>query len=497
MKTRVASSIHSRHKLLAVAVCVCLGAGIGALAVQAAGPFHKVHDHRVGFTPYSLATGDFNGDANRDLVTADLEADTVSVLLGNGLGEFGLAKNFAVGSRPVSVAVGKFNADAKPDLAVADSGSGDVSILLGKGDGSFGAARSLPIPAGKPRAVAVGDFNHDGKPDLAVVNSAGVSVLPGKGDGSFGAARNYPTGAEPTAIAVGNFNGDGKLDLAVVNGGVITHSPARPGDASRPLSGEGPETVIGGGFGTVSILLGKGDGTFGAAKNFPVGEETFPVSIAVGDFNGDHRPDLALADNFEGADSISVLLGKGSGAFGPAEKLAVGLTPISVAVGNLNGDSHPDLAVANYNSHNVTVLLGRGSGSFREEKSYGVGGIGHPTAVVIGKLNAGLDPDLAVATTANKVWPLLADQRPRQLTLAYAGHRFSGRLSSTDPACIKGQEVKILRREPREDRQIASAVSAADGTYRVKSSARPGTYYARIRESSSCRSARSQPVTIH
>ena len=499
MKARTASSIHSRHKLLVVAVCVCLSAGIAALAAQASGPFHKVFNHRVGFTPYSIASGDFNGDANRDLVTANLESDTVSVLLGNGLGAFGQAKNFAVGSRPLSVAVGKFNGDPKPDLAVANSGSGDVSILLGKGDGSFGAVRNFPVPAGKPRSVAVGDFNHDGKPDLAVVNSAGVSVLLGKGDGTFGAATNYPSGAEPSSVAVGNFSGDAKLDLAVANGGVITHSPARLSGATRPLSGEGPETVIGGGFGTVSILLGKSNGTFGPAKNFPVGDETFPTSIVVGDFNADHRPDLALADNFEGANSVSVLLGKGAGAFGAAKNFAVGSSPISVAVGNLNGDSHPDLAVANFDSHNVTVLLGNRSGSFREEKSYGVGGIGHPTAVAIGKFNAGLDPDLAVATTANKVWPLLADPRPRKLTIAYSrgGHRFSGRLSSTDPACIKGQEVKVLRREPGEDRTIASATSAANGTYRIKSKASPGTDYARIRAWSACRSARSEAIAIH
>jgi hypothetical protein len=499
MKTRIGSPIHSRHKLLVVAICVCAGAGLGALTVQASGPFHKVFNHRVGFTPYSIAVGDFNGDGNRDLVTANLESDTVSVLLGNGLGAFGQAKNFAVGSRPISVAVGDFNGDGKPDLAVANSGSGDVSVLLGMGDGSFGAATSLPIPAGKPRAVAVGDFNGDAKPDLAVANGAGVSVLLGQGGGAFGAAKNYATDANPSAVAARDFNGDGKLDLAVANGGVIVHSPARLSGAIRPLSGEGPETVVEGGFGTVSILLGQGNGTFGAAKNFPVGDKTYPSSIAVGDFNADHRPDLALADNFEGADSVSVLLGKKGGAFGPAKKFAVGSTPISVAAGNLNGDSHPDLAVANFDSHDVTVLLGNGSGSFREERSYGVGGIGHPTAVAIGKLNAGLDPDLAVATTANKVWPLLANQRPRKLTLAYRGasHRFSGKLSSTDPACTRGQEVKILRREPGEDRKIASAISAANGTYGIKSKASPGTYYARVREWSACRSAKSRAIAIH
>lgn len=370
----IARSVHGRRKLLAISVC--LSAAVGVLAVQAFGSFGKATPYDVGHTPYSVAVGNFNGDARADLAVANLNSNDVSVLLGKGNGSFARARGFAAGSRPISVAVGNFNDDTRPDLAVANnSGPGGVSILLGKGDGSFGAATS-----------------------------------------------------------------------------------------------------------------------------FPVGEGTYPTSVAVGDLNGDHRPDLALADYFGRADSVSVLLGKGAGAFGTARRFAVGFSPIAVAVGNLNGDSHPDLAVANYDSGDVTVLLGDGAGSFGGKRSFGVGGRGRPTAVTIGKLNAGTDPDLAVTTSSSdRVWVLLnAGPSPRKLTLAYrrGSHRFTGRLSSADPACIRGQRVTVLRRLRGPDRQIGSAISTANGAYRIARTASPGTYYARVRAWSACRAERSRAIDI-
>jgi hypothetical protein len=111
---------------------------------------------------------------------------------------------------------------------------------------------------------------------------------------------------------------------------------------------------------TVSVLLGNGDGTFLPAQSYPAGSS--PTSVAVGDFNGDGIQDLAVA-NYDG---VSVLLGKGDGTFLPAVGYYAGLDPLSVAVGDFNGDGTPDLAVANYFSNSVRVLLGNGDGSFRD-----------------------------------------------------------------------------------------------------------------------------------
>jgi hypothetical protein len=131
--------------------------------------------------------------------------------------------------------------------------------------------------------VTVGDFNGDGKPDLAVADfhTQQVSVLLGNGDGTFQSVKAYPTGANPSSVVMADFNGDGKIDLA------LTSTPL----ASSPGN-------------LVSLLLGNGDGTFGAPALFSTGSQAY--SAAVGDFNGDGAPDLAVANGV--SNTISVLL---------------------------------------------------------------------------------------------------------------------------------------------------------------------------------------------
>src|SRR5205814_2046939 len=104
----------------------------------------------------------------------------VSILLGDGTGNFSAAANFGSGNDPISVAVGDFNGDGKQDLAVANYATNDVSILLGNGDGSFQLAVNFGVGSAA-RSVAVGDFNGDGKQDLAVANGGDVSILLGDG----------------------------------------------------------------------------------------------------------------------------------------------------------------------------------------------------------------------------------------------------------------------------------------------------------------------------
>jgi hypothetical protein len=151
-----------------------------------------------------------------------------------------------------------------------------------------------------PASMAVGDFNADGLLDLAVADYfGGVSVLLGQGDGSFLPAVNYPAGTYPRSVAVGDFNGDGILDLAVANQGTWPNYTD----------------------GSVSVLLGKRDGTFLPAVNYPAG--TNPVSVAVGDFNGDGWPDLAVANYF--SNDVSILLNDATWTGGPGFPRIVGI----------------------------------------------------------------------------------------------------------------------------------------------------------------------------
>jgi hypothetical protein len=252
--------------------------------------------------------------------------------LGNGDGTFQAAIEYAAGSNPDAIAAGDFNGDGKLDLAVANFSGDNVTILLGKGDGAFGAPVEFPTGS-SPDSIAIGDFNHDGHLDLAVSNygSNNVSVLLGKGDGTFQIAKNFAVGASPDSVASGDFNADGNLDLAVASEGTSY-----------------------GGSGYVSVLLGNGDGTFKPAVNYGSPGSYFDA-VAVGDFNGDGKLDLAVA-NYDIC-NLSLMLGNGDGTFGPAATYAAGSNPYMVAVGDFNGDGTPDLAVANGSGDNVSVLL--------------------------------------------------------------------------------------------------------------------------------------------
>ncbi len=444
----------------------------------------------------------------------------VGALAVQALGSFGPARHFSTGNHPSGIAVGKVNRDRHPDLVVV---SGDnVAVLLGNGAGGGGAAKHFA--AGDfPSAVAIGDLNSDGKPDLAVADylSNNVSILLGHGDGTFGKAKSFAAGDEPSSIAIGDFNGDNRRDLAVANffghnGNSVSillgHGDGTFGAPTDYRVGKLPTSVAIGklnGDGkldlavanrasdSVSILLGHGDGTFGKAKSFAAGDGA--TSIAAGRLNGDSRLDLATA-NYN-ANSVAVLSGKGDGTFGKAKSFAVGIHPTSVAIGNLNGDPHPDLAVANQNSNTVSVLPGRGDGSFGVATGYPLRPRpANPQAVAIGNFNADARPDLAVATETSKGVSVLLNAGPsaRMLTLAYSRskRRFTGRLSSADSICVEGQGVRVLRRRPGRDKTVGAATTTISGSYSIRRNARQGTYYARVGAWSACRTKSSRAITI-
>ncbi len=384
------SAFHRSQLCYALAVSVAAFLGFAPVAALAEVRFDNPITLMVGGNPDSVAVADLNGDSRPDLAVANAKSDNVSVLLGGAGGSFGAATSFAAGRLPSSVAVSDFNGDSRPDLIVGDFGTSDVSVLLASAGGGFGPPTSFvggtyADDVGYVTGVAVGDFNGDSDPDLTVANSGTrtVSVLLGGAGGSFSSHSNVRVGDRPQSVAVSDFNGDSLPDLAVAN--YNSHD--------------------------VSILLGGAGANFGAATTVPVGsypDTAFPTSVAVGDFNGDSDPDLAVANS--GSDNVSILLGAVGGSFGTAKVSAVGRRPSAVAVGDFNSDAHPDLAVANAGADSVSVLVGRDGGTFDPAVNLAVGS--RPQSVAVGDFNGDAHTDLVVANLGSDSVSLLLGSVP-------------------------------------------------------------------------------------
>lgn len=382
--------------------------------------FTPAFGYAVGNSPRAEAVGDFNNDGKQDLVVANGNGGSVSVLLSNGDGIFLPAINtnipnlsdpdpFKGGPPPLpqlrSVAVGDFNNDGNLDIVVTSTYSqlgpfnsritqGQLTVLLGNGTGNFPTNTFYTSGTAFPDGVAVGDFDDDGSRDVVTAfgNFNAVVVLPGKGDGTLDLDRegDYDVVGGPVFVAIDDVNGDGKLDVVTANSG--TNS--------------------------VSVLLGNGDATLQAPVVYAAG--TNPTALALGDVNGDGKLDLVTAN--KGSNGVSVLLGNGDGTFQSAVAYAAGTGPTAVALGDFNQDGQPDLAVTN--ATGVTVLLGVGDGTFRKAHSYSTAS--GPAAVAVGNFNGDAFPDLAVANAGANIVSLLLNNTDWTTPLASIAGPSSG-----------------------------------------------------------------------
>ena len=356
-------------------------------------------DLSAGFIPYSIVVGDLDGDGKADLVVTNIGSNTISVFRNtssNGSissSSFAAKVDFATGISPLSAAIGDVDGDGKADIVVISSSGNYVSVLRnistsGSITSSSFAANVDFTTGSAPYSVAIGDLDGDGKADLAVANfgSSSVSILRNTStsgsitNSSFAAKVDFATGGSPYCVAIGDLDGDGKADLAVTNSSFNTISILRNSSSNGSITSS----------------------SFEAKVDFATGED--PYSVAIGDLDGDGKADLAFVNN--SSNSVSVLRNIStsgsiiSSSFEAKVDLTTGSYPRSVAINDLDGDGKVDLAVSNAGSNTISVFRNISSSgsisvsSFAAKVDFTTNNV--PISVAIGDLDGDGKADLAV-----------------------------------------------------------------------------------------------------
>jgi FG-GAP-like repeat/FG-GAP repeat len=284
---------------------------------------------------------------------------------------------YPTGNAPYNTYAADFNGDGRPDLVTSNGDAQSVSVFLRQAGGGFAAEAGSPFTLpGATSNGTIGDFNGDGRPDLAITDIQGTGVVIALRNpvGGFTQEANVPLGGQLGAVGAGDFNQDGKLDIAVANYGsanvsVLLRNPANNGFALAPNG------------------------------NYAVGAQ--PRQIAIADFNGDLRPDIAVTNVASG--TVSVLLNSGNAIFSTEAPITVGLQPNGITARDFDGDGRPDLAVANTGDDTVSILSRSPLGGFTPAA-------GSPVAVGDGPVNVGSGDfdgngtlDIAVADTSGSL----------------------------------------------------------------------------------------------
>jgi hypothetical protein len=310
--------------------------------------FRQVVIHVDG-DPDAIAVADVNHDGAADIILANPQAGTVSVLLGDRRGNFRKAPGspFSAGHLPNDIGIADFNGDRHPDLLIANTQTHYVTLLLGDGNGGFHPAPKSPFATDvqpHPHGVAVGHFCGPNQPIDAVIDSWGseqIALLLGDGKGMLRDGPKFPAGpGSDMPLRSADLNHDGAPDVVM------------------------PDTAIGKwNSNSVTVLLGDGKCGFKAAPGSPFPGGAVPWSVAIGDVNNDKHPDVLLVPYGPHVDhprqiAATVLLGDGQGGFHPMPGSPFALpgcsNPRRIAVGSVSGDGTHDFAVTCMNS--ATVL---------------------------------------------------------------------------------------------------------------------------------------------
>lgn len=406
------------------------------------------------------------------------------------------------GTTPTGVAVGDLSGDGIPDLVVCNRGNSTVAVLLGKGDGTFGAPTTYDLSQTEPwlQDVVVADFNNDGKLDVVVASvlQSGVGghaiVFLGNGDGTLRPPTSFVGDSSPIQMLAADLNGDKKMDLVIGGNGspVVLYGngdgtfqapvylpcpgggPPCWGVAVADFNGDGRLDVaaVTAGWGpngdgvSMGVDLQNPDGSFalGFTYSFPSGEFQRGYGIAAGDLNGDGKADVVIG--CYGSGEGAIFFGIGDGTFQAPQSFIVSSGANNMVLADFNNDKLPDLLVGNYEDHmsGGVVFVNPGNGVFAPFYPNAVNLItaGGTNQIAYGDFN--LDGYLDVVSadsTANVVSVFLNTTGPPTLPLA-AATSGNGTIVSGDGFISCGK--KCLHRYPTGTRLALTAIPAVGST---------------------------------
>ncbi len=325
------------RKLLLVCLLFVAPAAFAAWTILGS-LFEAPRIYETGANPLDVVTADLNGDGDLDVLTANRDGLSISVFLGDGHGSLTVLDPIDTERGATSLVVTDMNGDGVPDLVASGCSPGctdnNIMIYHGLGDGGFERASTHSID-GVPYNVAVADFDGDGLLDVAASDYPGQRLLVLLSDGRAGSFRqiSLPTGSKPIALAVADLDDDGRPDLISSDHGA----------------------------GSSSVHLSLGGGEFVERIEVETGE--LPYSIALGDLDGDQLPDLVVAHSTDPG-GITVLQGRGDGTFDYLQRIDVADRLVYVDTADFDNDGRADIVVTREKQAFAGVFLNEGDGLF-------------------------------------------------------------------------------------------------------------------------------------